>query len=105
MVDVAQDFNYECSEHCDACGSEQTGTMHHCNDAMGMATPVFWQCARCANPPALVKAVRETKRLTLKAKRKLDWYALPKAERARRVAKREAVQAKVAAAKARRQAA
>ena len=102
MNDKAADFNYECEEHCDTCGNTQTGTMHHCNDSMGMATPVFWQCTRCAHPPMLVHAWREAKRLTLRGKLKFNFYMLPKEERQRRITRKEEFRARIAAMRAAR---
>lgn len=102
MVDIAKDFNYECEEHCDTCGNKQTGTMHHCNDAMGMATPVHWQCNRCAHPPVLVNIWREAKRLTLRGKLKVKFYMLPKEERQRRIKRSQEARARMAANRAAR---
>ena len=102
MNDKPEEFNYECVEHCDTCGNEQTGTMHHCNDAMGMATPVHWQCARCANPPKYVHIWREAKRLTLRGKLKFNFYMLPKEERQRRIKRSQEARARIAASRAAR---
>lgn len=53
-MDNLQEFNYDCTEKCDTCGTEQMGTMFHAHDAMGLATPVLWICQRCENPPIIV---------------------------------------------------
>lgn len=61
--DNASDFNNDCVEYCDVCDSKQMGTELYCNDAMGIATPVLWDCHRCKNPPLFVGLYREAKRL------------------------------------------
>ena len=63
-MDNLEDFNYDHECFCDVCNSKQMGTEYHAHDAMGWATPVYWQCHRCANPPVLVGLWREAKRLT-----------------------------------------
>lgn len=99
--DIAEDHNYTCTEMCDECGSEQSGTMHHCNDAMGWATPVFWQCARCANPPVLVGLVRSVKRFAIRKYNKARYLATTtKSDRAKRRAHVESVKARINARRA-----
>ena len=67
-MDNLQDFNYDCTETCDTCGNEQMGTMFHAHDAMGLATPVLWNCHRCENPPIIVGWYR-----TIKTRIRLTW--------------------------------
>lgn len=98
MQDKPEEFNYKCTEHCDTCGNEQEGTMHHCNDAMGMATPVLWQCSRCVNPPFFVNVYRETKRRLLRTKLLFKKYVLTsRADRKAREAKVAEIRARHAA--------
>lgn len=100
MQDNPTEFNYTCIEFCDTCGSKQEGMMHHCNDAMGMATPVHWQCERCAHPPFLVGVWRELKRRVLRTKILFRYYVLTSpAERKRRQLKKAEFKARIAARK------
>lgn len=62
MADNPRDFDQDLVQFCDVCKSKQNGREHYCNDAMGIATPVLWNCYRCANPPVLVGWWRELKR-------------------------------------------
>lgn len=94
-MDNPADFNNDRIEHCDVCNSKQMGTEIYQNDAMGMATPVYWDCHRCANPPVLVGLYRETKRLVRRAYVKARYYLTTTREQ------REARAAKVAAVRAR----
>ena len=73
--DNAEEFNYDCTEYCDDCGSDQPGIMYHCNDAMGSATPVLWLCNRCAHPPVLVGLYRSVNRFALRLKLKVRLYS------------------------------
>ena len=102
IADIAEDFNYTNEEHCEDCGSMQLGITHHCNDSMGMATPVFWQCTRCLHPPLLVNIVRTTKRVLWRTKLKIAYYMQPRAERLAKEEKRAAFKAKLAASRAAR---
>ena len=98
MQDNCLDFNYESTEHCDICDSDQLGTEMHANDAMGMATPVFWSCHRCANPPIAVKLYRETKRMILRGKVvTCYWLRTTKAQRAANTKRIADARAKIAA--------
>ena len=95
-MDNLTEANYSCTEHCDECGSEQSGVMQHAHDAQGWATPVLWTCNRCDNPPALVKAYREAKRLVRRGKVLARYYMTPKAERLARKAKVDAMRQRIA---------
>lgn len=86
-MDNASDFNYECEEHCETCDKVRTGTMHHCNDSMGIATPVLWTCHYCENPPVLVALYRSLRtKLRLRYNRAKYVLTVPRAERERRAA-------------------
>ena len=98
MQDIPEEFNYTCIEFCDTCDSKQEGIMHHCNDSMGMATPVHWQCGRCVNPPFFVGIWRELKRRTLRTKLLFKKYVLTsRSERLRRAAQVAEIRARHAA--------
>ncbi len=86
------------TEHCDVCGSEQEGIERYAPDAMGIPTPVLWDCSRCANPPTVVGVYREVKRLIRRGSLKLSWVFASKAKKARR----EIMRKRLAEMKARR---
>ena len=83
------DENYETTSTCDSCGKKALGTMFHAADAMGWATPVFFQCHRCANPPLHAKVWGEIKRLTIRVKLNVKWAFASKEEKAKREARRQ----------------
>lgn len=100
MQDNPKDFDYACTEHCDTCNSKQEGIMRHCNDAMGMATPVLFTCNRCSNPPFFVGVYRELKRRTRRGYLLFKLYVLtPPAVRKARKAKIAEARARIAARK------
>lgn len=97
-MDNPADFNEDRIEYCDVCDSKQMGTEIYQNDAMGMATPVYWDCHRCANPPVLVGLYRETKRLVRFRYNRIRYIlTTTRAEREERTAKIEAAKARIAA--------
>jgi hypothetical protein len=99
--DVPEDFNNDCVEFCDVCNSKQMGTELYANDAMGMATPVLWNCHRCENPPALVGLWRETKRVVKFRYNRIRYIlTTTREQREARTAKIEAAKARIAARRA-----
>ena len=84
MQDNPRDFDYEHEQFCEKCNSRQMGTEYHANDAMGMATPVLWNCHRCANPPAHVALYRAAERMVTRARNKINWWLLPAEEKRKR---------------------
>jgi len=100
-MDNPADFNEDRIEHCDICNSKQMGTEIYQNDAMGMATPVYWNCHRCANPPVLVGLYREAKRLVRFRYNRIRYIlTTTREEREKRTAKIEAAKARIAARRA-----
>jgi hypothetical protein len=96
MNDNPRDFDNDRIEHCDACDSKQMGTEWYANDAMGMATPVLWNCHRCANPPLLVGLWRHLKVIVRLRYGKIKYRLTTTAEeRAKREAHRQSVKDRI----------
>jgi len=100
-MDNPADFNEDRIEHCDVCNSKQMGTEIYQNDAMGMATPVYWDCHRCAHPPVLVGLYREATRLVRRGYVIVRYrLTTTREERERRAAKIADAKARMAARRA-----
>ena len=85
-MDDLQQANYTTTDKCDVCDRNNVqGTMLHAHDAMGWATPVLFQCNRCANPPVIDRIARRIKRIVVLAK--YYWNTSP-SDRAKHKARR-----------------
>ena len=83
-MDNPREFDYDHEQFCERCNSRQMGTEYHANDAMGLATPVLWNCHRCANPPVHAALYRAAERLVKRARNKINWWRLPAEEKRKR---------------------
>lgn len=97
----ASDYNYKCVEHCDVCGKDRKGTMHHATSAVGNIAPVLFECHYCSKPPGMVAVYRRVKWAFIFYGRKVKYLATTtKAERAARRAHFAAAKARINARRA-----
>jgi hypothetical protein len=106
MVDKAEEFNYTSTQECDGCKKVREGTMLHCNDAMGLATPVLFLCDRCHKPNWYQRKIDAVGRFFKRTKNTIRRYATTtKAERDAHKKRMAEARARIEARRAEREAA